>query len=652
MSRISANIVWVLFLLSGALYAQDADNLSNVEMTSDTLVTEYSDTLKTPQQEEKEELVDPWIDSIVLNSRRVNGDSLLRWQIWPDWGHFYAYREDVISFRQASTGRIDAYHIKGYLPMEQRYSMEGITLNNPVTGYTNFNLIPHRKIDGVYERYEGSLRSEISLRDYYINKPISYLNYDESKFRYRNLEFMVSQNFTDRTNLELSYWDRRDGDYYNNDEIQGSQIYARFYHHLNQKMRIRAIVLRNEFNNGEPFGYVVGDPLNFSFSRFATTPNFSGGSSDFKRLDVVTGLYIRGSGSEKEKGGVELSLSRNEKSVRGPGDQIRQDLLGFGLRSFWKIDLDRLKVDLSTRLNRQSARDSMAISIDNWIQVTGGANARFRLLKGISLTGSGEISYRDDDYSGYEATAGIELQPASWLSWKVKASVFSRVPTIQQLYWRSLTYQGNSDLDNQNGVSVFSSLDLNEEGKLSVGINGRIRLMDNPVLLRSDSTFGNAPSMFHGMATAYARFQNHRWEFETSATYQLAEYDNITDPAYRLDRMDDILWLRNDAFVKGYLFDRATFIKFGLRSVLSPFLYGSRTFNTGLEYWQAASTYQELPSWFRVDAELSARLRGMMIVLRWENALDGLGQVGYFESAGYPMPPRRLIIGIRAQFRN
>jgi hypothetical protein len=53
-----------------------------------------------------------------------------------------------------------------------------------------------------------------------------------------------------------------------------------------------------------------------------------------------------------------------------------------------------------------------------------------------------------------------------------------------------------------------------------------------------------------------------------------------------------------------------------------------------------------------MDAELSARVRAIMVVIRWENALDGLGQAGYFEASSFPMPPRRLIVGIRAQFRN
>jgi hypothetical protein len=90
----------------------------------------------------------------------------------------------------------------------------------------------------------------------------------------------------------------------------------------------------------------------------------------------------------------------------------------------------------------------------------------------------------------------------------------------------------------------------------------------------------------------------------------------------------------------------------GFKTLLSPFAYGTRTYNSELGIWQGNSMEQDIPPFFRMDAELSARIRGIMLVMRWENALDGFGQAGYFEAAGYPMPPRRLLVGIRAQFRN
>jgi hypothetical protein len=294
----------------------------------------------------------------------------------------------------------------------------------------------------------------------------------------------------------------------------------------------------------------------------------------------------------------------------------------------------------------------MVIPLDQWLTAGAYGSLSYDVTGGLNITAHGAADHRDDSFSGYEAGVKLNMKPLRWLGLNAGASVFSRIPTMQQLYWDARNWSGNADLENEDGISLYGALDLNQEGALQFGINGRISLVENPILLRADSTFGNAPSMLQGNASVYGRFENHRWVFESSATYQLAEYEQPADPVWSLDRIDNVLRLRNDAFVKGYLFDRATYVKLGVRSTLSPFLYNSRTFNAGLEYWQGGSTYNELPSWFRVDGELSARIRRIMVLIRWENALDGIGQVGYFESAGYPMPPRRLIIGIRAQFRN
>ena len=49
-------------------------------------------------------------------------------------GGLFIIPKDVIGFRQGTTGRLDAYEIEGYSPLEQKVYLNGITLNNPITG--------------------------------------------------------------------------------------------------------------------------------------------------------------------------------------------------------------------------------------------------------------------------------------------------------------------------------------------------------------------------------------------------------------------------------------------------------------------------------------------------------------------------------------
>lgn len=110
-------------------------------------------------------------------------------------GDYFAYRKDVVAYRQGTIGRLDVFDIDGYSPLEQKVTLNGISLNNPVTGYVNYNHIPANRVGSMSEFKGTNYNSNIRLRDFYLLEPLSYLNFDESALDYRNLEFMVAQNF-------------------------------------------------------------------------------------------------------------------------------------------------------------------------------------------------------------------------------------------------------------------------------------------------------------------------------------------------------------------------------------------------------------------------------------------------------------------------
>ncbi|MGN8226815.1 putative porin [Gracilimonas sp. BCB1] len=619
---------------------------------SDSLTASPNDTTIQKKEEPESGQVTPWSEMGSAGSIQITNDSLMRWQIWPNWGDFQAYRRDVISFRQGTNGRVDAFHINGYQPLEQQLEMEGLSLNNPVTGLPNYNLVPHRKIGVATELWEGNYYSDIRLRDYYILKPISYLNYDEASGNYRNLEFMVAQNFTERTNVEISYWDRRGGGYYPNSEINGSQVVGRVYHHLNDRYLIRGMYLRNQLSNDEPFGYNVGDPATFPFDEFTSVPNSTSGKSEFTRWDLIGGIYHRSDTASAEDGGLELSIANNEKSLRFTGDTLGWDLRTIGGTLFKKFTWNKLSMRGEVEVLNHVAEDDFVLTERNWTEIKGEGNLVFEFVKGSELYGKAKITNRSDGFSGSDLTLGFNALISRKHRANVSASSFSRMPTMQALYWQSKNYAGNPDLENEEGISAAASLDVSLFPTLTMGVSGRVKSAKNATFLSPDSTFSNSGSFTQLSGTAYARFENHRFEIESSASAQQFDYDDPASTLAGLNHRDQIIWLRNSAFVKGYVFDRAAYLKVGVKTLLSPTFYSSGTYNTELHYWQGNSTYQPLPAFFRMDAELSARVRGIMVVMRWENALDGLGQAGYFEAAGFPMPPRRLIVGIRAQFRN
>ncbi|MFV1884191.1 MAG: putative porin [Balneola sp.] len=658
MIRSALLVVFIVLMgVFSQLQAQVAsDSLQTDSLSVDTSAVDTLTTVQTVKPEDEKpkgpENIVPWKQFKPSGQSFVADDSLLRWQIWPNWGDYYAYRKDVISFRQGTIGRLDAFQISGFSQDEQTLSLEGINLSNPITGLVNYNYVPHHKIGSFHEKLSAGYHSDIELKKYYILEPISYLNYDEAKFNYRNLEFMVTQNFSERTNIELSFWDRRDGDNYPRNEVIGNQIVARGYHYLNQNIQLRTLYLRNQFDLQEPFGYVVDDPLTFSFDQFISTPKVSNASSKTSRRDWLTGIYSRPDSNSVENMGLEFTLTKNEFELPSSAtDTLNWDLRSYSARTFKVFGNQRFSLKLEGEGGFHSFNETRNITRVNWSDFRLSAEAQTNLDENLQVFGLGTLLQRGDGFNGTEIGGGAKLT-VNKLEIVVSGALFSRMPTIQELYWTGVNFSGNEALKNENGISVYgqSSIQLTEQIRL--GASGRIKQSNNDVFLGNDSTLVNSGDISSISGTVFGSFENHRFEIESSATFDALNNISPEASSTPLGYNEQKVWIRNNAFIKGYAFDRATYVKLGVRTTLSPLPYGSKFFNTELQYWQANSTEVDIPAFFRLDAELSARVRAMMIVMRWENALDGIGQLGYFEAATFPMNSRRLIVGIRAQFRN
>ena len=650
----------VLIFSSASLFSQAADSTKtdSVKVT-DKVVKTRNDSVLTSQKKKIEvKVVNPWKDRKPLFYNTITNDSLLRWNIYPNWGDFYAYQNNVISYRQGTIGRTDAFNINGFDQYEQKLWLDDIYLNDPITGLINYNYVPHHKIGELQETYRSSLNSYINIRDYYINEPISYLNFDEASNDYRNLEFLVAQNTAPGTNIELSYWDRRDGGFYPNSTAEGSQIMARIYHHLGDKYQIQGLILRNDFNNDESGGYVVNSPITFGFGEFTSTPRSSSGSSEILRNDIKVGIYQRANTVANESAGLVFSRTKNDRIVRINADTLRGEFITHRAKLFKNVQSKLFSIRGDITANYTDRKSGSTINLNSWSAVEGKLSAQFKFSDQFRLLGAGSFNTRDTQHSGSEFSAGLSVGTPDKLNFKLIASEENKIPTIQTLYWSSRNYSGNNDLKNEKNSSLTGEINLPFGSHWKIGASGRMKFSSDLVVLNSDSTFSNANSQDLLFGSGYISFANDKFELESSAAYERSLTQDLQPNEISLNFRDTKLWIRNSIFYKTYAFDKATFLKMGVRSLLSPFNYQSQFYNTELNYWQTNSLTSDgsqqafVPAFFRLDAELSARVRAIMIVIRWENALDGLGQAGYFEASSFPMPPRRLIVGIRAQFRN
>lgn len=636
----------------------DSTKTNSTKITSKKVIAKNDSVLSSQKKKVEIKVAIPWMNRKPAFSNIITNDSLLRWDIYPNWGDFYAYRNNTISNRQGTIGRVDAFNIAGFDQYEQNLWLDDISLKNPITGLINYNYFPHHKIGSVYETYGGNLNSYVNIRDYYITEPISYLNFDEASNGYQTLEFFVAQNTAPGTNIELSYWDRRDGGFYPNNEAKGSQILGRIYHHLGENYQIQGMILRNDFNNDESGGYIVNDPATFGFGEFTSSPRSSSGNSEILRTDMKVGIYQRADTLKPESAGLVFSRTKNDRIVRINADTLGWELIGYGAKAFKNFETKMFSIENSLSADFTNRKSGTAIGLNSWLILNGRISGEFKLLEKIKLLGTGEFTSRDTKHAGFLFSAGIILGDKNTFNAKLIGSQQSKIPTIQSLYWQSESYSGNSALKNEQSSSVYGELNLPFGDFWKVGVSGRLKFSKDAIVLTTDSTFSNVNSQELAFSSGYVRFENSRVELESSAAYEYSLAQDFQPNEVPFNFRDTKLWIRNSLFYKTYAFDRATFLKIGVRTLFSPLNYQSQFYNTELSYWQSNSLTNDglqqayIPAFFRLDAELSARVRAMMIVIRWENALDGLGQVGYFESSSFPMPPRRLIVGIRAQFRN
>lgn len=595
----------------------------------------------------------PWEYHASLNTNIVSSDSTLRWEIWPNWTYKTNRDPGVVSYRLGTTQRSNAFLINAQEPRYQRLYWEDVSLNDPVSGTVHWDLIPQHKIKSFYGEDEGLFYdSKYFLKQYYLNKPLTQLNYEESKFDYRSLEFAVSQNFSQRTNAEISYWDRRDGGEYSNSAVAGSQIFARIFHQLDHRQAVKLNFLNNKYTIGEPFGYVIPNLNAFAFDRFSATANEQRAESEIKATTLSLNYYRRGEDTTRVTDDFHAGIYVNNRSrsLEYSRDSTFYQVRSYGVNARKWIDLGPFKLEggLSWEFSNSKDRQRATMIRDTWRLYTADAKAVFSPFKILDLNGGLAYKRRSDGFDAYRYSAGGNIEFNNYLQVSAEASMGTVMPTLQQLYWRSIEYSGDESLVPEDVSEVHADVSSKPFETLEVGIKGQLKEITNGIMVGPDSTFANMPAYQSVSVTPYLNFNNHLFEFSTSATYH--QFTNETGSAL-LDE-NERLWLKGSAFVKGYLFNRATYVKAGLAGMLAPFSYRAAHYNPVLDFWQPLSNDQLLPSFNRLDVDISARVRDIIVLLRWENVLDEVNQPGYFETAGYPMTGRRFIFGIRVFFRN
>ncbi len=646
--------------MAGALLLLPITSVAQIEGIRDSMrVGINQDTTAARADSAKKDLfkVQRWRYHAPLHAMTVESDSTLRWKVVPGWMTQKNRDPGVLTYRMGTFVRTNSMLVHAHEPRFQELYWEDVSLNDPVSGAVHWGLIPLNKVDRMYEEDKGlRYESRYYLKQYYLNKPLSQLNYTESKFDYRTLEFMVSRNFGQRTNAEISYWDRRQEGEYDNTGVSGRQIYGRIFHQLDHRQAIKLHYANSKYTVGQPFGYGIPDLRLFAFDRFAANPEQAQAETDLTDSHLALNYYRRPEDSTKVTDDLHAGLffsNRNRLLT------YSQDTTGYEIRSAgatarkW-LDLGFIDLEGGASYEFFFPKNRAQSSLDygNWNLLKLDSKAAMSPVELVELRGHAEFRMRSDGRNSYLTGLGASFNLWDRIRLSAGLSRGTKMPTMQQLYWSSAEYGGNEQLQSEQVLEGRTDVSFRFFDSFDIGIRAQLKDIQDGILLGSGGTFTNVSPYNSLSVTPYFDFNSTHFELSGSATYHKYGRFIRSDPSpFPVDNFKRV-WLKGQAYVKGYLFNRATYVKAGLSGMMAPFRYRADTYNPVLDYWQPATQDQYLPVFNRLDMDISARIRGIMVVLRWENVLHGVAQRGYFETAQYPMTGRRFLFGVRALFRN
>lgn len=583
----------------------------------------------------------------------AESDSTLRWLGYLNLAERFYREKGAQTYRQGTVGRVDGLEIYSYNTRDIKLTMEGLVLNSPLNSTANWNRLAIHKIAEVTERdYGAGYQADVRLRDYYLVEPRTYLNFDESAYNFRSLDFVFSQNFRKDTNVEFSFWDRRDGGGYSRQEVQGRQAVVKVYHQLNHKNMLKAGYINNAMDRQEPFGYSLTDPLLFNFNRFVESPLEGSAESNQTSSDIYLQLHQRSDTTSAVHRVLGLHMQTDKWGTTYRADTLSTSFRNIELYAQQRFERDQTEIVGSGRLFLLNETKGENLLKTGWSGAEAEISASQKLGDLLELNAQSSYRFWNDN----RHSAKLSGRAAIRLGAQIEASVYGGLSTeaadIQALYWRSEEFTGNENLSAIQ--STFAGVQITKGiGKyLTAGLRGDFRTTENGIFMASDSTFTSIDPFNTVSAAGWITLDTPVFEGEVSGNWRNYQSDGVHTINQFLNNQPGRTSLKASLFWKNYLFNRATYVKAGLLGHFNPQGYHAAEYFPALNRWQYGTQTHINPSHTRLDAEVSARVRWFMVLLRWENVLDRVNQLGYFETVGYPMPERRFIFGLRVLFTN
>jgi hypothetical protein len=631
-------------------------------------------------------------------SQVIITDSTNRWNQWIEYSDRLSKTPGVISYRLGGFNRTDYYLMDGRGLSYQRLFIEGMSSVNPVIGYPVYAVLPLERMSHITQSDANvSVRTDLEIQKYYVRKPLTRITYDQSTFELRSTEAHITQMLNRQTGIDIAYQGKNYGGEYNRFLTESRQVSARIFYNLNSRYLLQTLLLFNGIQHQESDGYNIANMSTFNFSRFFADPVRLLAESSYRNTQLQISVQKRANTSGHNRNNAidtdlanmprldaeEFNSSRDITRINSENDQsesirtyadarfmvyhdrTRRFYYASDDTSFYRVlsyhasamrlirqQYVSIQGELRSGYYYMDENRSPSLSLNNWSTLETELNLGLHPISGIDIPVHGRYLMRSDNFTEWESGVGIQIAPLSYLRLGLQAARHQKIPSIQQLYWLgSLRGNASLTLEIHNRLSV--GLEVGREGgairsEVSVYLSDQDRL----TVMANDSLFAQVGGLGQWGGVARIGYHTGRWEVDFSTTLQQYRGGNQGTISEIIAGSGLRIWNRGSIHWKGYLFDKATFVKAGLNGIFSPNRYRTAKYIPVADFWDISQIEPEIPGFIRLDAELTARVRTMFVFVRWENFTQGYLEQGYFETAKYPMPSQRLRFGLRVIFSN
>ncbi len=633
------------------------------------------DTLK--KKPAKQEHVVVFNYKKVIGFQQVLDDSTRRWTVWTIPSEWAENQPGAITYRLGAMGFHDAVDWQGHSEQQQELYVDGLNIGNVVTGNVNNQLVPQYMLNYMDQDDYGLYHViRFKTQDFYMRRPLTRADYEKAGFGYRVLDVLLTRNITRSWNIATYYWVRSDDGAYLDEKYRGRQAFGRVTHYLSNQYVVKGEILYNGLQLHQPDGYVIQDMNTFNFDRLNTTAKWPGGgtfggtSNQSSVRDFITNVSIeaRHDTLHPVSSRLEVYYNTYRRLFDGKTDSA---FVGSVTQTF-PADTSYYRINqLGAFLEHQTdvkgihvyGRGQIAyfaipppgegtVTRTKWSQIKLQGRGRLPLSNFFSVSGTINSTIRSDAHRAAHYSLRATFKPTRSLLLQGASSGGTVIPTMQQLYWTGKYYHGNDKLKTSRVQRFEGEVRFEPDSALTFGVRGYRERWIHGIRLDETGNFVNTSDYSVQGGTGWINWTTKKWEASLSSTVQ--QYNGLGNTANTrwLGNSGLRIWNRAKLFRKGYLFNRATFIKGGVTFIYSPLGYATPHYYPELDLWNYRTDTRRIPPFYRLNAELTARVRMLMVYFKVENVLDGLTQQGYFETADYPMPPRRIYFGIRAIIRD